>query len=104
MIRDPSEIQIALYNPGAASSLVKELLADWTVLTEKEIESVTDDSQGSKQKEEKASNESQEVKEILFFTDAVGRKFTFPFHRVKEYEVSRNLLTCKTMSCLLYRA
>ncbi|KAH6962072.1 hypothetical protein BKA56DRAFT_499202 [Ilyonectria sp. MPI-CAGE-AT-0026] len=104
MIRDPSEIQIALYNPGAASSLVRELLADWTVLTEKEIESVTDDSQGSKQKEEKTSNESQEVKEIVYFTDAVGRKFTFPFHRVKEYEVSRNLLTCKTMSCLLYRA
>ncbi|KAH8683992.1 hypothetical protein BGZ61DRAFT_549741, partial [Ilyonectria robusta] len=88
VIRDPSAMQIALYNPGAASSLVKELLADWTVLTEKEIESVTSDSQSSEQEEAKTSNESEKTKEFIYFEDAVGRRYTFPFYRVKSYQVS----------------
>jgi hypothetical protein len=41
-IGDPLEMQLAIYNPGAASLLVQELLADWTILTEKEIKSMAD--------------------------------------------------------------
>lgn len=88
VIRDPSAMQLALYNPGAASSLVKELLADWTVLTEKEIESVTSDSQSSEQEEAKAPNESEKTNEFIYFEDALGRKYTFPFYCVKKYQVS----------------
>ncbi|KAL6408842.1 hypothetical protein AUP68_07788 [Ilyonectria robusta] len=92
VIRDPSAMQIALYNPGAASSLVKELLADWTVLTEKEIESVTSDSQSSEQEEAKTSNESEKTKEFIYFEDAVGRRYTFPFYRVKSYQGLKTLI------------
>ncbi|KAH6894640.1 hypothetical protein B0T10DRAFT_258214 [Thelonectria olida] len=91
--RGPAEMKMAIYEPGAASSLVKELIADWTLLTEKEIESITSDEQSSKEKEAQVSAESKKDDRFIQFKDAVGRKFKFPFHRVKTWEGMKTLIT-----------
>ncbi|KAK2924971.1 hypothetical protein FoTM2_015249 [Fusarium oxysporum f. sp. vasinfectum] len=37
VIRTPSELQIAIYEPGAGAALIETLLADWTCLSKEEI-------------------------------------------------------------------
>ncbi|KAK7421610.1 hypothetical protein QQX98_002077 [Neonectria punicea] len=85
VVRGLPEMKVAIYDPGVASSIIEELLADWTVLTGKEIESVTNKKPGHEQKETDASHKEEG---ILHFQDAVGRKFKFPFYRVKTWEVN----------------
>lgn len=80
-------MSMAIYDPGAASSVVKELLADWTVLTEKEIESTTGDRQFPEEKKVKPSEGSRKKDAFILFKDAVSRKFKFPFYQVEKYEV-----------------
>lgn len=78
---------MAIYDPGATGSVVKELLADWTVLTEKEIESTTADRQCPEQKEGESSGGSETKDTFVFLKDAVGRKFKLPFYKVEKFEV-----------------
>ncbi|RSL49419.1 hypothetical protein CEP54_012448 [Fusarium duplospermum] len=88
----PPETRMAIYDPGAATSVVKELLADWTVLTVKEIESTTGDKPCPEQKEASASEESQNMDEFISFTDALSRKFKFPFYKVEKFEGLKSLI------------
>ncbi|KAF4461324.1 hypothetical protein FALBO_11883 [Fusarium albosuccineum] len=90
--RAPAEMIRTIFNPGAASSLVNELLAEWTLLAEKEIESTPDDQLGRKQKEANAPENSQKPGACIYFKDALGRKFNFPFHRVKTYKGMEHLI------------
>ncbi|KAI1373083.1 hypothetical protein F4677DRAFT_430194 [Hypoxylon crocopeplum] len=63
-----------------AESVVNELLSEWTTLTEDEI--------NSKGKDEDAETPPEKSdREFVFFKDAVGRKFQFPFHAAKEWVV-----------------
>ncbi|KAJ3530579.1 hypothetical protein NM208_g9264 [Fusarium decemcellulare] len=89
--RGPPEMIRTIYNPGAASSLIKELLAEWTLLVEKEIESTTDDRPEPEQKEANVP-ENPQAGALIYFKDAVGRKFKFPFHRVKSYKGIEHLI------------
>ena len=88
IVSGPLETGMAIYEPGAAASVVKELLADWTVLTEKEIESTTGDEQRPEQKEADTSEGSQYKDAFIFFKDVLGRKFKLPFYQVENSEVS----------------
>ncbi|KAL6353620.1 hypothetical protein LRP88_14118 [Fusarium phalaenopsidis] len=93
MISGPSETGMAIYEPGAAASVVKELLADWTALTEKEIESTTGDGQRPEPKEADTSEGSQNKDAFVFLKDAVGRKFKLPFYQVEKFEYQRSGMT-----------
>lgn len=84
---NPSTMQMAICNPGAATSLITELLADWTALSEKEIQSITSDAQAPESKGSNDVKDPENVGEMIQFEDAVGRKFLFPFYRVKKYKV-----------------
>ncbi|KAH7274948.1 hypothetical protein B0J15DRAFT_473864 [Fusarium solani] len=92
VVSGPSEMGMAIYEPGAAASVVKELLADWTVLTEKEIESTTGDGQCPEQKEADTSERSQNKDAFIFLKDAVGRKFKLPFYQVEKFEGMKRLI------------
>ncbi|KAL2691381.1 hypothetical protein Neosp_001766 [[Neocosmospora] mangrovei] len=98
-------MSMTIYNPGATGSVVKELLADWTVLTEKEIESTTTEGQCPEQKDgkssegqcpEKKDGESSEGSQnkdgFVFLKDALGRKFKLPFYKVEKFEGIHRLL------------
>lgn len=87
VLRRSSDMGMTIYSPGAATSLVKVLLSDWTVLTEGEIQTVTGDKQIPKDEEPKTFEISQEQKETICFRNTAGQKFRFPFNRVKTYEV-----------------
>ncbi|CVL03401.1 uncharacterized protein FPRN_11754 [Fusarium proliferatum] len=85
VVRTPAELQIAIYEPGAGQILIERLLADWTCLDndeatgnfvcKPETENVRPSSPAS------AQNDA-----VIRFKDAVGRKFTFPYHLVKKWE------------------
>ncbi|CCT72756.1 uncharacterized protein FFB20_05551 [Fusarium fujikuroi] len=85
VVRTPAELQIAIYEPGAGQILIDRLLADWTCLYNDEVtgnfvykpetENVRPSSPASAQKDA-----------VIRFKDAVGRKFTFPYHLVKKWE------------------
>ncbi|RSL82859.1 hypothetical protein CEP51_004873 [Fusarium floridanum] len=87
-----SETRMAIYDPGAATSVVKELLADWTVLTVKEIESTAGERPSPEEKDASASEEPQNKDEFISFTDALSRKFKFPFYKVEKFEGLKKLI------------
>ncbi|KAF9773253.1 hypothetical protein IL306_008976 [Fusarium sp. DS 682] len=89
VIRTPTELQTAIYEPGASSILVNELLADWTTLSEEEITRDTKIEPNSTQEELDAHRNPKEVQQNITFTDAFGRKFKFPFSRSKIWQVKK---------------
>ena len=61
--------------------MVEELLAEWTTLTEDEVAGV-----GEKRPSGSKGTEVPTIK----FKDAVGRRFSFPYHLVQTWAVSDN--------------
>jgi hypothetical protein len=87
----PENMQLAamLERPVEVSSVVEELLAEWTTLTEDEIAGVG----------EKGPSGSKPKVPAIKFKDAVGRKYSFPYHLVQTWAVSdsiRKALTVRT--------
>ncbi|KAF5593145.1 uncharacterized protein FSUBG_9926 [Fusarium subglutinans] len=88
VVRTPTELQMAIYEPGAGQLLVDTLLADWTCLShdeatgtfvcKPEIDKVRPSSLAPKQSDAR----------VVRFKDAVGRKFTFPYPLVQKWEAS----------------
>ncbi|KAI8628741.1 hypothetical protein F5Y19DRAFT_112493 [Xylariaceae sp. FL1651] len=72
--------------PPAASTVVNELLSEWTTLTEDEIEGISSIEQKAKKSSDKprSSSEDDEV-QMVMFEDAIGRKFELPFHLIREW-------------------
>ncbi|KAF4502590.1 hypothetical protein FAGAP_1176 [Fusarium agapanthi] len=88
VVRTPTELQMAIYKPGAGQLLVDTLLADWTCLS-------NDEATGTfvcKPEKEKVRPSSPAPEQsdvtVIRFKDAVGRKFTFPYHLVQKWEAS----------------
>lgn len=67
--------------PVEVSSVVDELLAEWTTLTEDEIAGVAEKRPGS----------SKPNVGVIKFKDAVGRKFSFPYHLAQTWVVSDHI-------------
>lgn len=88
---DKTHLQALMQKPVQTSSVVNELLAEWTTLTEEEIEDIAMD----RPKKRTAGEEATEAQERetktkqapVLFKDAVGRKFSFPFHLVRTWSV-----------------
>ncbi|KAF5989482.1 hypothetical protein FBULB1_910 [Fusarium bulbicola] len=88
VVRTPTELQMAIYEPGAGQLLVDTLLADWTCpshveatgtfVRKPEIDKVRPSSPAPKQSDAR----------VVRFKDAVGRKFTFPYPLVQKWEAS----------------
>ncbi|KAI7759001.1 hypothetical protein LZL87_009996 [Fusarium oxysporum] len=94
VIRTPSDLQIAIYEPGAGAALIETLLADWTSLSNDEITgNVTPKPETERVRPSSPVSAPKDPKDIagIRFKDAIGRKFTFPYHLVQEWEASRIL-------------
>jgi len=81
----PTELQTAISEPGMSSSIVDKLLADWTT----EEENIQDP--GTEQIALQETNDckcTKGGKESITF-NAVGQQFTFPFHLIRKWKVSR---------------
>lgn len=81
-----ANLNTTLQKPSGCKEVVNELLAEWTNLTEDEIQDV------QSQKRVKAAaplipTMSEDEEESIHFKDAVGRKFIFPCHKAKTWEV-----------------
>ena len=70
-----------IQNPVEVSSVVDELLVEWTTLTEDEIAGVA----------EKEPGDFKAKMEPIRFKCAVGRKFSFPYHLAQTWAVSDTL-------------
>ncbi|EXL74302.1 hypothetical protein FOPG_10591 [Fusarium oxysporum f. sp. conglutinans race 2 54008] len=93
VIRTPSELQIAIYEPGAGAALIETLLADWTCLSKEEITGKSIHKPETEQVRPGSPGSTQRDVAGIRFKDAVGRKFTFPYHLVKKWEASRIVLS-----------
>ncbi|KAH7150995.1 hypothetical protein DER46DRAFT_614143 [Fusarium sp. MPI-SDFR-AT-0072] len=94
VIRTPSDLQIAIYEPGAGAALIETLLADWTSLSNDEITgNFTPKPETERVRPSSPVSAPKDPKDIagIRFKDAIGRKFTFPYHLVQEWEASRIL-------------
>jgi hypothetical protein len=80
------QLAVMVQKPLEASSVVDELLAEWTTLTEAEIAGVVEDEGPSRVKAEAAPVKAEAAP--VRFTDAVGRKFSFPYHLFRTWAVS----------------
>jgi hypothetical protein len=76
----PENMQLAamMQQPVEVPSVVEELLAEWTTLTEDEIAGVG----------EKGLSGSEAKVPAIKLKDAVGRTYRFPYHLVKTWTVS----------------
>jgi hypothetical protein len=85
----PENMQLAamLEKPVEVSSVVEELLAEWTTLTEDEIAGVG----------EKGPSGSKPKVPAIKFKDAVGRNFSFPYHLVQTWAVSDSIRKALTV-------
>lgn len=86
-----TEIQLAslgttLRKPAGCKVVVNELLAEWTNLTEDEIQDVQRKKQG-KEAAPLVPAMPEDNEESIFLKDAVGRKFIFPYNKAKTWEV-----------------
>ncbi|KAI1841930.1 hypothetical protein JX266_011900 [Neoarthrinium moseri] len=75
--RRVNQLQHYVREPAKRSSVVNELLAEWTTLAEDEIEVALSES-------EQPGNESEV--QVIHFKDAVGRKFSFPWAVAKKWK------------------
>ncbi|EWY82740.1 hypothetical protein FOYG_14835 [Fusarium oxysporum NRRL 32931] len=92
VIRTPSELQIAIYEPGAGAALIETLLADWTCLSKEEITGTSIHKPGTEQVRPGSPGSTQRDVAGIRFKDAVGRKFTFPYHLVQKWEGMEELI------------
>ncbi|KAI1180476.1 hypothetical protein F4777DRAFT_530532 [Nemania sp. FL0916] len=80
------QLQVLTHQPPEASMVINELLSEWTTLTEGEIGGPDT----AKQQEKTASpsptlGAADDSVEPIRFKDCVGRKFSLPFHIVREW-------------------
>ncbi|KAJ0148883.1 hypothetical protein HZ326_8528 [Fusarium oxysporum f. sp. albedinis] len=80
VIRTPSELQITIYEPGAGAALIETLLANWTCLSKEEITRKSIHKPETEQVRPGSPGSTQRDVAGILFKDAVGRKFTFPYH------------------------
>jgi hypothetical protein len=94
----PDHLQLLLQKSAPSSSVVNELLAEWTTLTEDEIEDVTLEQtvEDEGAQENTRTNDQEMTQEPIRFKDALGRKFAPPFHLAKTWRVSTQVSTHKT--------
>ncbi|RYP45445.1 hypothetical protein DL768_008213 [Monosporascus sp. mg162] len=76
-------LQLLLQEPPSSKTVVNELLSEWTTLTEDEID-------GVKSYECKAPKNKEMAP--LRFKDAIGRKYSFPFHIVQTWSGMEELI------------
>jgi hypothetical protein len=72
------QLAAMMQQPVEVPSVVEELLAEWTTLTEDEIAGVG----------EKGPSRSEAEVPAIKLEDAIGRTFRFPYHLVKTWAVS----------------
>lgn len=94
--RRPEQMQLAVViaKPVKVSSVVDELLGEWTNLTEEEIAGTV----------ETGASGSKAVVPPVKFKDSVGRKFSFPFHMVQQWHVSHHNIFLATFPGVLMRS
>ncbi|KAF5981882.1 hypothetical protein FCOIX_4021 [Fusarium coicis] len=92
VFRTPSEVQIAIYEPGAGATLVDILLSDWTSLSKEEITGTYIRKPGTEEAKPSSPAPAQEDIAVIRFKDAVGRKFTFPYHLVQKWEGMEDMI------------
>ena len=81
----PAKFQTTICEPGVSSSIVDKLLAAWTTGEEN-----TQD-QGIESPDQEGTNtcECAKSKKQSITFKAVGQQFTFPFHLIRKWKVSR---------------
>ncbi|KAI0108613.1 hypothetical protein GGR51DRAFT_514402 [Nemania sp. FL0031] len=88
-----AQIQALAQQLPTASTIVNELLSEWTSLTEAEIEGTNKIKQQEKKPvDEEASDTAYGKVQTINFKDAVGRKFEIPFHLVQEWKGMEDLI------------
>ncbi|KAJ4044532.1 hypothetical protein NW761_008557 [Fusarium oxysporum] len=92
VFRAPSELQTAIYESGAGEVLVDTLLADWTSLSKEEITGKPVSMPGTEPVKPSVSDNPQKDVPGIHFKDAIGRKFTFPYHVVQTWEGMKQLI------------
>lgn len=84
-----SSIGPTLQKPAGCKKVVNELLAEWTNLTEDEIQGVQS-KEHAKEAAPLVPATPEIEKESIQLKDAVARKFIFPYDKAKTWEVRRN--------------
>ncbi|RBR15705.1 hypothetical protein FVER53590_13369 [Fusarium verticillioides] len=92
VFRTPSEVQIAIYEPGAGANLVDILLSDWTSLSSEEITGTYIHKPETEETKPSSPAPAKEDVAVIRFKDAVGRKFTFPYHLVQRWEGMEDMI------------
>lgn len=92
VVRTPAELQIAIYEPGAGQLLIDTLLAEWTCLPKDEITGTFVRKPETGQVKPSSPVPTQKDVVGIRFKDAVGRKFTFPYHLVQKWEGMEELI------------
>ncbi|KAI0451939.1 hypothetical protein F5B21DRAFT_485137 [Xylaria acuta] len=88
-----ARLQALTQQPPAASTVINELLSEWTTLTEGEIEGIDRVKQQEKKpNHESASDAADDEVRMVNFKDAVGRKFELPFHLIQEWAGIEDLI------------
>ncbi|KAI1125084.1 hypothetical protein F5Y10DRAFT_284511 [Nemania abortiva] len=92
-----AQVQSLAQQLPAPSTVVNELLSEWTTLTEAEIEGIDKTKQREKQQEKKPNHElspdaTYNEVQMVNFKDAVGRKFELPFHLIREWAGMEELI------------
>jgi hypothetical protein len=85
----PDHMKVLLQKRVPNSSVVNELLAEWTTLTEDEIEDIAPDHvQNEKEEATQSKAKGKKPKEKpINFKDCIGRKFSLPFHLAMTWQV-----------------
>ena len=82
-VRQPEHMKVLSHSPVSNSSVVNELLAEYTTLTEDEIQEIT-----VEQPDKEPNRGSKDWrKDAIRFKDAVGRTFIFPWQLSKTWPV-----------------
>ncbi|KAI1114886.1 hypothetical protein F5Y14DRAFT_460976 [Nemania sp. NC0429] len=86
------KLQALTQQPPEASTVINELLSEWTTLTEGEIEGVEQVKRRERIPRHSSTSGTAEDTEMIHFKDAFGRKFNFPFELVRDWKGMEELI------------
>ncbi|KAI0187785.1 hypothetical protein F4808DRAFT_468407 [Astrocystis sublimbata] len=82
-----AQLEALTHQTPIASKVVNELLAEWTSLTDDEIEGICKAQKQRKEAgHESASYPTDSMVQMITFKDCVGRTHELPFHMVQEWQ------------------
>lgn len=89
-----ARLQALTQEPPEASTVINELLSEWTTLTEVEIEGVDIRAKRGEKipSPSPASDTADDSMEMIYFKDAVGRQFELPFQLTRDWTGMKDLI------------